>query len=580
MGEKEPKAINSKFNFFRNMDKRTKLIAISASIFVLVALLVTLLMSLLPRGYTITWQNYDETTLEVDRGVKRGELPTYDGVTPSRLADEQNSYSFSGWNPVISAVDKDQVYVAQFTSETNEYRVTWQNYDGTVLEEDQVLYGTIPTYDGALPIRTHAYEEDMYYEFDGWSPEVAATVGDVVYTAIFMEKPLVFTFEVASNKATITGVVDTTITSLSLPNTIVGKPVTAIASNAFSECNLLQSIVVPNSIESIGLGAFNGCSAMETMTLPFVGANRDASEGESVFGYIFGTQAFDNASLVIHANYSDARNYYIPDSLREIIITDATDIEYGAFSNMLHLSFATISNSVETIAEKAFGGCPQLESLALPFIGQSRSATGYSALFGHIFGFSYYVGAVSTMQNSSQGGGEYWLPATFEEVSITDATSIGYGAFSGCTKLAGIHVEGTATSTSMYSFLNCSSLTDLSLPTTVTAIGDYSFMGCSKLSTLDNVLDNVTTLGVFAFSNCSSLSSVDLSEALTEIGMFGFSSCAALTSIIIPEAVATIGENAFLSCDALTIYCRVDAKPAGWSGNWNPNSCPVIWGYH
>lgn len=580
MSEKKAKFANRKSNFFQNLDKRTKIIVTAASIFVLIALLVTLLVTLIPHTYTITWQNYDETILEVDRSVKRGEVPTYDATTPSRPDDEQNSYTFSGWNPVVVAAEKDQIYVAQFTNETNVYSVTWQNHDGSILEEDQVPYGTIPTYDGALPSRPHAYEEEMYYEFHGWSPEIQAVIDDTVYTATFIEKPLVYNFEIVTNKITVTGLIDTTITNLSIPETIVGKPVTAIAANAFSECNLLESVVVPTSVESIGLGAFNGCSVMETMTLPFVGANRDASEGESVFGYIFGTQVFDNASLVVHANYGGGSNYYIPNSLHEIIITDAIDIDYGAFSNILTLTSVTISDSVLNIGEKVFSGCSQLTSLTLPFIGQTREATGYSALFGHVFGFSFYEGAISTMQNSSLGGGEFWLPATLEEIIITDATSIGYGAFSGCTKLTKIHVEGTASSTSIYSFLNCSSLVDLSLPSTITSIGNYSFSGCSKLYTIGSILDNVTVLGIFAFANCSLLSSVNLPETLTEIGMFAFSSCAVLSSIIIPESVTTIGEYVFMACDLITIYCRVDAKPAGWSDNWNPDSCPVVWGYH
>ncbi len=64
------------------------------------------------------------------------------------------------------------------------YTVTWENYDGTVLETDEfVLPGTYPTYDGNTPLKVA--DESCGYIFAGWSPEVSAVTGDVTYTAQF-----------------------------------------------------------------------------------------------------------------------------------------------------------------------------------------------------------------------------------------------------------------------------------------------------------------------------------------------------------------------------------------------------------
>jgi len=137
-----------------------------------------------PKTYIITWKNWDGTTLEVDKDVEYGAIPTYDGTTPTRSKTAQYSYSFNGWSPTISEVTGNATYTAQFTSLTNSYTVTWKNWDGEVLETDlNVLYGTTPTYDGTTPTRSKTAQYS--YSFDGWSPTISEVTGNATYTAQF-----------------------------------------------------------------------------------------------------------------------------------------------------------------------------------------------------------------------------------------------------------------------------------------------------------------------------------------------------------------------------------------------------------
>ena len=64
-----------------------------------------------------------------------------------------------------------------------------------------------------------------------------------------------------------------TDTELFIPANNDGIPVTAIGSNAFFDCVNLTKVVIPDSITSIAGGAFKGCSSLEEITLPFVGAS-------------------------------------------------------------------------------------------------------------------------------------------------------------------------------------------------------------------------------------------------------------------------------------------------------------------
>ena len=54
--------------------------------------------------YTVIWQDYNGDILELDRNVKEGSLPSYDGSNPTREKTNKYNYTFVGWEPEISAV--------------------------------------------------------------------------------------------------------------------------------------------------------------------------------------------------------------------------------------------------------------------------------------------------------------------------------------------------------------------------------------------------------------------------------------------------------------------------------------------
>ena len=65
--------------------------------------------------FTVTWKNWDGTTLETDADVKSGVTPTYDGDTPEKPEDDDYVYEFTGWSPALSDVSKDATYTATYT---------------------------------------------------------------------------------------------------------------------------------------------------------------------------------------------------------------------------------------------------------------------------------------------------------------------------------------------------------------------------------------------------------------------------------------------------------------------------------
>lgn len=77
-----------------------------------------------------------------------------------------------------------------------------------------------------------------------------------------------------------------------------GCDVTAIAEEAFIGRTNFTQITVPDSVETIGERAFFGCSALESITLPFIGATKDGS-GPTEFAYVFVDVPLSLRTLVI-----------------------------------------------------------------------------------------------------------------------------------------------------------------------------------------------------------------------------------------------------------------------------------------
>lgn len=122
--------------------------------------------------YTVTWMNGDDV-LETDKNQEYGKLTSYDGATPTKVADNEYVYTFSNWLNSLTGnirVNNETVtgaitYTAQFST-TPRYMITFANYDGTQLQKEPVTQNETPIYNGVTPAR--ARDLDGYYIFTGW----------------------------------------------------------------------------------------------------------------------------------------------------------------------------------------------------------------------------------------------------------------------------------------------------------------------------------------------------------------------------------------------------------------------------
>ena len=61
---------------------------------------------------------------------------------------------------------------------------------------------------------------------------------------------------------------DKNIKECVIPEIYKNRPVTAISSETFKDCSLLESITLPNSITDIDDSAFRDCTSLKNITLP------------------------------------------------------------------------------------------------------------------------------------------------------------------------------------------------------------------------------------------------------------------------------------------------------------------------
>ena len=103
-------------------------------------------------------------------------------------ATAQYTYGFTGFTSVSDipeTITANTAITANFTRTTNQYTVTFENYDGTELQSGLVNYGVTPAYSGSTP--TKAATAQYTYTFDGWTPAITSVTGAATYTATYTE---------------------------------------------------------------------------------------------------------------------------------------------------------------------------------------------------------------------------------------------------------------------------------------------------------------------------------------------------------------------------------------------------------
>ena len=329
-------------------------------------------------------------------------------------------------------------------------------------------------------------------------------------------------------------------------NVKLGKGVTSISNDAFSDCYSLQLVTIPSSVTSIGSNAFINCHSLQSVTIP----SSVTSIGNGAFAFCDSLQSVIIPSGVTNIKQDVFLQCY---SLKSVSIpSSVTNIGQHAFENCNSLQSVTIPSSVTSIAYYAFYNCSSLQSVSIQSsvtsINSSAFSNCYPSLYNkHILNVYnpnsvYNVVEVETDKVSSKFVNSVTIPSS--------VTSIGGNAFEKCNSLQSITIPESVTTIKNSAFKSCPSMQSLTIPSSVTTIGEGTFMECSSLQSV-TIPSSVTTIKNAAFQSCYSLQSVNIPSSMSKISAQTFENCYSLQSVNIPESVTYIDGGSFGRCYSL-----------------------------
>ncbi|MDD6831734.1 MAG: leucine-rich repeat protein [bacterium] len=157
-------------------------------------------------------------------------------------------------------------------------------------------------------------------------------------------------------------------------NTIIPNSVTSIGYGAFRDCGDLTSVTIPNSVTSIGDGAFEYCSGLTSVAIP----DSVTSIGNGAFEYCSGLTSvtIPNSVTSIGGGAFHGTAWYNnqPDGL-----VYAGPVAYKYKGTMPSGTSIVLKEGTKGIADWAFGGCSGLTSVTIP---NSVTSIGDNAFYG------------------------------------------------------------------------------------------------------------------------------------------------------------------------------------------------------
>lgn len=310
-----------------------------------------------------------------------------------------------------------------------------------------------------------------------------------------------------------------------------------IESSAFSSCRKLSEIKLPTSLKAIQSSVFHRCSDLKTVSYDgsleqwnHITADKDADN--DVLGYSCPSLVTDDytAQFILVENdlpdhfpktvtitkYTGKESTVILPST--ISSWPVTKIGEDAFQDNTTITSVTIPASVTEIGANAFAGCTNLTSvtyggdwsnLTIQSGNPAVEDAAKDAANEQLFDFEFILNNTAVVVTNYKCKGtaaDVTIPSRYKGKPVT---AINNAAFPN------------------------SAVTSVTIPDSITSIPDAAFVNCSKLTNI-SIPNSVTYIGFSAFSSCTSLKSITLPSSLSTIGNSAFAGCPSSMTVTYP----------------------------------------------
>lgn len=391
-----------------------------------------------------------------------------------------------------------------------------------------------------------------------------------------------------------------------LTEIIIPDSVIYLVEKAFYNNKSLKKAVVSKNATYLE-GAFAGCTALEDLTVPYVGGKKSSSWNSNPLYLMFYVSTSYN-----ERPDSDKNADYVPKSLKKLTITNCTSLSTDALRYCSSLEQIILPEGLTTLGTCALDGVDNVLSITLPStlktVGSSSlSSVGglvevynlstltyedfkYTGLHNNLLKMHTSASAPSIIRTVgdykfAEVDGEYTLvkyKGTQKDITLPTLDGgktykIGNQALSRI-DITSVVMPNCITEIKNMAFYYTTSLTSVTFPqTSLTTIGNSAFCKCSLVSVV--IPDSVTQMGEGVFggglissTNNTTLKTVVLGNGLTKISQNLFNGCGALESVTFGENIVTIEYAAFRYCNLkeLVLNQKVESiASCAFQGNSN-----------
>ena len=330
---------------------------------------------------------------------------------------------------------------------------------------------------------------------------------------------------------------------VTLPSTLV-----RIGRYAFSGCEDLAQIRIPDTVTEIGAGAFSGCKNLRSVKIP---------EGVKVLRYeTFSLcDALEQVTLNQGLEKIDNQVFRCCVNLKELTLpASVKELAFGSFWNCTALKKLEYTGTELDVDRHAFDECSSLADEKGMLI-LANTLWKYTGNGGHVIvpeGVTTLADDVFREGAKGMGRGRSYHR---REGSLTGVTlpatlcRIGNGAFAGCVALQQVEIPAGVVFVGEEAFERCKALTAVSLPAGLSGVGKGAFRGCESLTRVQ-LPEGTEYISAEQFKNCTGLTEISVPATVTHMGEDVFRGCSSL------QTIAVHAENPVFSSEAGVLYSK------------------------